>query len=144
MSLRVVILLGLIAGISGSAHAVTCYEIVDARDNTLYRAAVPPFFLSGPEWNAGQARLRQQGRHLLWFDSSTCFEDYTAAYASSKPPEDATELLPSRRAPASGGVYTRETASTGAVGAAGRMPVVVVPAGAGPVGAPAAARAYSR
>jgi len=144
MSLRIVVLLGLIAGISGSAHAVTCFEIVDARDNTLYRAAVPPFSLSGPEWSAGQARLRQQGRHLLWFDSSTCFEDFAPAYASSKPPEDATDLLPSRGAAAGGGIYTRETSSTGPVGVAGRAPVVVVPAGAGPMSAPAAARGYTR
>ena len=142
MSSRIVVLLGLIAGISGTAHAVTCYEIVDARDNTLYRAAVPPFALSGPEWSNGQTRLRQQGRHLLWFDSSMCPEDFGPAYASAKPPEDATDLLPSRRGPR--GVYTRETASTGAVGAAGRVPVVVVPAGAGPMAAPSGARGYSK
>jgi hypothetical protein len=144
MSLRIVVLLGLITGISGGAHAVTCYEIVDARDNTLYRAAVPPFALSGPEWSSGQTRLRQQGRHLLWFDASMCPEDFGPAYASAKPPEDATDLLPSRRGLASGGIYTRETATTGAVGAAGRAPVVVVPSGAGPMTAPSGARGYGK
>ena len=56
MSLRIVGLIGLIAGVSGSAHAITCYEIVDTRDNTLYRAAFPPFPLNGPEWSNGQTR----------------------------------------------------------------------------------------
>ena len=144
MSLRIVGLIGLIAGGSGIAHAITCYEIVDARDNTLYRAAVAPFPLNGPEWSNGQTRLRQQGRHLLWFDSSTCPEDFGPSYASAKPPEDAIELLPSRRGIAAGGIYTREAATTGAVGAAGRAPVVVVPSGAGPMNAPSGATGYSR
>lgn len=144
MSLRIVGLVGLIAGVSGSAHAITCYEIIDARDNTLYRAAVPPFPLAGPEWTNGQTRLRQQGRHLLWFDSITCPEDFAPAYASARPPEGATDLLPSRGGPAAGGIYTREAATTGAVGAAGRAPVVVVPAGAGPMTAPSGAKGYSR
>ena len=144
MSLRIVGLIGLVAGVCGSSHAITCYEIVDTRDNTLYRAAFPPFPLSGPEWSNGQTRLRQQGRHLLWFDSSMCPEDFGPAYASAKPPEDATDLLPARRGVATGGVYTRETATTGAVGAAGRAPVVVVPSGAVPVTAPSGARGYTR
>jgi len=139
-----IVLFGLIAGIAGTAHAVTCYEIIDARDNTLYRAAVPPFPLSGPEWSSGQTRLRQQGRHLLWFDSGLCPEDFGPAYASAKPTEDATDLLPARRGIATGGVYTRETATTGAVGAAGRAPVVVVPSGSGPMAAPSGAKGYSR
>ena len=54
MSLRAVYLLGLIAGVVGSANAVTCYEIVDSGDNTLYRATEPPFPLAGPDWSAGQ------------------------------------------------------------------------------------------
>ena len=144
MSLRIVVLLGLVAGFSGTAHAITCYEIIDARDSTLYRAAVPPFALSGAEWTNGQTRLRQQGRHLLWFDSSLCPEDFGPAYASAKPPEYATDLLPSRRGVASGGIYTRETSSTGAMGAAGRVPVVVVPSGAGPMTAPSGATGYTR
>ena len=135
MSLRIVSLIGLIAGISGNAHAITCYEIVDASDNTLYRAAVPPFPLAGSEWSAGQTRLRQQGRHLLWFDSSTCPENFSSAtYASAKPTEDATDLLPARRGLSPrGGIYTREAASP--VGAAGRAAGVVSPAG-GPTTAP--------
>ena len=144
MSFRIVVLFGLIAGVSGTAHAITCYEIVDARDSTLYRAAVPPFALSGAEWTNGQTRLRQQGRHLLWFDSSLCPEDFGPAYASAKPPEDATDLLPSRRGLATGGVYTRETTNAGAVGAGGRVPVVVVPSGAGPMTAPSGARGYGK
>jgi len=139
-----IVLFSLVAGIAGSAQAITCYEVIDARDNTLYRAAVPPFPLSGPEWSNGQTRLRQQGRHLLWFDSGLCPEDFGPAYASAKPTEDATDLLPARRGIATGGVYTRETATTGAVGAAGRAPVVVVPSGAGPGAAPSGAKGYSR
>ena len=144
MALRVIGLIGLFAGVSGSACAITCYEIVDARDSTLYRAVVPPFPLSGPEWSAGQTRLRQQGRHLLWFDSSNCPEDYSNAYASAKPSEDATDLLPSRRSLGVQGIYTREAAANGPVGAAGRAPVVVIPAGAGPMAAPSGARGYIR
>lgn len=130
MSLRIVCLIALIAGVCGNACAITCYEIVDASDNTLYRAAVPPFPLDGSGWSEGQTRLRQQGRHLLWFDTSTCPEDFSSpAYASVKPAEDATDLLPGRRGLSAGGIYTRETATAGPVGAAGRAPVVVVPTG---------------
>lgn len=141
MSLRIVSLIGFIVGVWGNAQAITCYEIVDASDNTLYRAGVPPFPLNGAEWSAGQTRLRQQGRHLLWFDASSCPENYSSpAYASVKRGEDATDLLPARSGlNPRGGIYTREAASTGAVGAAGRIPVVVAPAGA-----PMAAPAYGR
>jgi len=133
MSFRVVCLLGLIAGVVGNAHAFTCYEIVDSADETLYRASKPPFPLDGPEWSAAQARLRKEGRHLLWFDSQNCPENFSsAAYASVKPAESATDLLAARSARSAPGIYTRETSNPpSAVGAAGRVPVVVVPAGAG-------------
>jgi hypothetical protein len=146
MWLRIVGLIGLIAGVSGNAQAITCYEIVDASDSTLYRAAIPPFPLDGSGWSAGQARLRQQGRHLLWFDTNTCPEDFSSpAYASVKPAEDATDLLPSRRGlSVGGGIYTRETSSPTAVGAAARGPVVVVPAGGAMTGASGAPGGYSR
>jgi len=136
MSLRILCLLGLTASVVGNAHAITCYEIVDSGDNTLYRAVVPPFPLDGPEWNAAQGRLRNEGRHLLWFDTSSCPEDYSSpAYASVKPAEQATDLLPTRRRTTAGGIYTRESTSPPtAVGAGGRAPVVVVPAGGGGVG----------
>ena len=68
MSLRIVVLMGWIAGVAGNVDAVTCYEIVDASDATLYRATVPPFPLEGSAWSAAQTRLRAQGRHLMWFD----------------------------------------------------------------------------
>ena len=117
MSLRIVGLIGLVAGIAGNVHAITCYEIIDASDNTLYRAAVPPFALEGSAWNNGQARLRAQGRHLMWFDTNICPENFSGtAYASLKPPEDATALLPSRRGfrgMTSGAIYTRETTGSG-------------------------------
>lgn len=139
---RIIGLIGLIAGVCGNAQSITCYEIVDAKDNTLYRAAVPPFPLDGSGWSTGQDRLRQQGRHLLWFDASACPEDFSSpAYASVKPAEDATDLLPARRGVTPGGIYTRESSSSpAAVGPAGRAPVVVVPAGGLPGGAPG----YSR
>jgi hypothetical protein len=137
MSLRVFGLIGFIVGVWSNAQAITCYEIIDASDNTLYRASVPPFALNGTEWSTGQTRLRQQRRHLLWFDAASCPENFSSpAYASVKPAEDATDLLPARAGfNQRGGIYTRETASSGAVGAAGRVPVVVAPAGA-PMGAP--------
>jgi hypothetical protein len=136
MSLRVVCLLGLVTGIVGHAHALTCYEIVDSSDETLYRAAVPPFPLAGPEWSATQERLRKEGRLLLWFDSQNCPENFSSpAYASVKPAESATDLLSARSARSAAGIYTRETSSPpAAVGAAGRAPVVVVPAGAAGAG----------
>jgi hypothetical protein len=134
MSLRILCLLGLVAGVAGNAHAITCYEIVDSGDSTLYRAGVPPFALDGPEWSAAQARLRKEGRHLLWFDTASCPEDYSSpAYASVKPGEQATDLLPDRRGMTAGGIYTRESASP-PTAAGARAPVVVVPAGGGGVG----------
>ena len=135
MSLRVVWLVGMLAGVVGSAQAITCYEIVDSGDNTLYRATVPPFPLEGSDWSAAQARLRKEGRHLLWFDTSNCPENYSSsAYASVKPAESATDLLPARSARSAGGIYTREYSSPPAAAGAGGRPVVVVPAGGAGVG----------
>jgi hypothetical protein len=130
MSLRVVCLLGLVAGVFGNAHAITCYEIVDSADNTLYRAVTPPFPLDGAQWSAAQDRLRKEGRHLLWFDTVNCPETVSSpAYASAKPPESAADLLEARAGRSAAGIYTRESSSgPAAVGA--RAPVVVVPAGA--------------
>jgi hypothetical protein len=129
MSLRVVCLVGLVAGVFGNAHAITCYEIVDSADNTLYRAETPPFPLDGREWSAGQDRLRKEGRHLLWFDTLNCPETVSGpAYASVKPTESAADLLQARGGRSAAGIYTRESSSgPSAVGT--RAPVVVVPAG---------------
>lgn len=132
MSLRVVCLVGLLAGVVGSAQAITCYEIVDSGDNTLYRATVPPFSLDGSEWNAEQNRLRKDGRHLLWFDTSNCPENTSSpAYATVKPAESASDLLQARSTRSAGGIYTRETSNGPAAVGAGGRPVVVVPAGGG-------------
>jgi hypothetical protein len=135
MSLRIVVLMGLIAGVAGNVDAVTCYEIVDASDVTLYRATVPPFPLEGSGWSAAQTRLRAQGRHLMWFEASACPEDFSsAAYASARPNEDANAMLSSRRGLTAGAIYTREGASSGiAGGTSGRAP------GAVPSGTPMAA-----
>jgi hypothetical protein len=136
MSLRVVCLLGLVAGLVGSAHAITCYEIVDNGDNTLYRATVPPFPLDGSQWSSAQDRLRKEGRHLLWFDTANCPENVSSpAYASVKPAESAADLLQARAGRSAAGIYTRESSSPPTAAAAGGRPVVVVPAaGAGAVG----------
>jgi hypothetical protein len=134
MSLRVVCLVGLLAGVVGSAHAITCYEIVDSGDATLYRAAVPPFPLDGSEWNAAQARLRKEGRHLLWFDTSNCPEDVSSPAYSSVKAENASDLLQARSARSAGGIYTRESSSPPSAAAAGGRPVVVVPAAGAGVG----------
>jgi hypothetical protein len=140
MALRVVCLLGLIA-VVGNAHAITCYEIVDSGDETLYRATVPPFPLDGPNWSAAQDRLRKEGRHLLWFDSQNCPENFSSpAYASAKSSENATDLLSARSARSAAGIYTRESSSPPTAAGAGGRPVVVVPAG----GAGAAGVGYSR
>jgi hypothetical protein len=152
MTLRIIGLIALIAGLSGGAQAVTCYEILDASDATLYRATIPPFPLAGPEWTTAQARLRQQRRHFLWFDTSTCPEDYSSpAYASVRAAEDATDLLPARRgfsAINSTGIYTREAANpptaVGAGGRAGQMPVVVVPGGGGAMAPTGGRLGYTR
>ena len=131
MSLRVVCLLGLVAGLVGSAHAITCYEIVDNGDNTLYRATVPPFPLDGSQWSSAQDRLRKEGRHLLWFDTANCPENVSSpAYASVKPAESAADLLQARAGRSTtAGIYTRESSSSPTAAAAGGRPVVVVPAG---------------
>ena len=136
MSLRVVCLVGLVAGLVGSAHAITCYEIVDNGDNTLYRATVPPFPLDGSQWSSAQDRLRKEGRHLLWFDTANCPENVSSpAYASVKPAESAADLLQARAGRSAAGIYTRESSSPPTAAAAGGRPVVVVPAGgAGAVG----------
>ena len=152
MRLRIIGLIGLIAGLSGGAQAITCYEILDASDATLYRATIPPFPLAGPEWNAAETRLRQQRRHLLWFDTTSCPEDYSnPAYASVRPVEDATDLLPARRgfsAIGSTGIYTRETSSppaaVGAAGRAGQLPVVVAPGGGGAMAPSGGGAGYTR
>lgn len=145
MRLRIVGLIGLIAGFAGNVHAITCYEIVDASDRTLYRAVVPPFPLEGPAWSSAQTRLRAQGQHLLWFDTNACPEDFSSpAYASTKVSEEATDLLPSRRGAAVGAIYTRELSSPASAGPSGRAPVVVVPAGAPVTAPPAAAKGYTR
>ena len=129
MSLRVVCLLGLVAGLVGSAHAITCYEIVDNGDNTLYRATVPPFPLDGSQWSAAQDRLRKEGRHLLWFDTGNCPENVSSpAYSSVKPAESAADLLQARAGRSAAGIYTRES-SSGPTAVGQRAPVVVVPAG---------------
>ena len=129
MSLRVVCLLGLLAGVFGNAQALTCYEIVDSGDNTLYRATVPPFPLDGSDWSTAQDRLRKEGRHLLWFDTSNCPETLPSpAYASAKPAENPADLLEARAGRNPAGIYTRES-STGPSATAARAPVVVVPAG---------------
>jgi len=126
----------LVAGLVGSAHAITCYEIVDNGDNTLYRATVPPFPLDGSQWSAAQDRLRKEGRHLLWFDTANCPENVSSpAYASVKPAESAADLLQARAGRSAAGIYTRESSSPPTAAAAGGRPVVVVPAaGAGAVG----------
>jgi hypothetical protein len=129
MSLRVACLLVLVAGVFGNAHAITCYEIVDSADRTLYRAETPPFPLAGAEWSAGQDRLRKEGRHLLWFDTAHCPENVSSpAYASAKPPESPADLLEARTGRSAYGIYTRESGG-GPTAAAARAPVVVVPAG---------------
>ena len=145
MRLRVVCLIGLVAGIAGNAHAITCYEIVDASDRTLYRAVVPPFPLEGSAWSTAQTRLRAQGQHLLWFDTNACPEDFPSpAYASTKVSEEATDLLPARRGAPAGVIYTRELSSPAGAGTSGRAPVVVVPAGAPLTAPPAAAKGYTK
>ena len=150
--LRMIGLIGLTAALSGGAQAITCYEILDASDATLYRATIPPFPLAGPEWSTAQERMRQQRRHLLWFDTSNCPEDYSSpAYASARPVEDATDLLPARRgfsAIGSTGIYTRETSNpptaVGATGRAGQVPVVVVPGGGGAMAPSGGGVGYTR
>lgn len=145
MLLRITGLIGLIAGIAGNVHAVTCYEIVDASDRTLYRAVVPPFPMEGAAWSSAQTRLRAQGQHLLWFDTNACPEDFSSpAYASTKVSENATDLLPARRGLNAGAIYTREVTGPANAGTTGRAPVVVLPAGA-PMPAPSGAtKGYSR
>ena len=145
MRLRIVGLIGLMAGIAGNVHAITCYEIVDGSDRTLYRAVVPPFPMEGSAWSTAQTRLRAQGQHLLWFDTNACPEDFSSpAYASTKASDEPTDLLPARRGANTGAIYTRELSSPASAGASGRAPVVVIPAG-GPVTAPpAAAKGYTK
>src|SRR4051794_24634939 len=90
-SVVVVGLTALIAKTSGYALALTCYQIVDADDKTLYRATVPPFSLEGSAWTAAQAKMRTQRQHLMWFDASICATDYSSPlYAASAGLADTT------------------------------------------------------
>lgn len=66
------LLLALLAGSSQNAYSVTCYQIVDRDNSSIYSSTQPPFPLAGQEWTEGQQRLRAAGRHLLWFDAPTC------------------------------------------------------------------------
>ncbi len=142
-SVMTIVLLACVAGAPVAVRAVTCYEIVDDSDRTLYRATVPPFQMDGSAWNAAQTRLRAQRHYLMWFDTVNCPEDYSSpAYAATHAAKDASAILSARGDDVSGTVYTG--AAGNAPAAAGRAPVYVVPRGgrvALPVGG---TRAYGK
>lgn len=100
-------LLAVMAGMSGYAQAVTCYQIVDASDRTVYRASVPPFSLAGSEWNAAQTQLRARGQLLMWFDTNNCPQD-----TPNSANRDAASILSSRDTGTSQGVFA-DSASPG-------------------------------
>ena len=132
MSLRSLFAFALMAGIAGASglvRAVTCYQVVDNNDKTLYRATVPPFPMAGSEWSAAEARLRTQRHYFIWFDTLHCPEDFSSAeYAGSHAEKDANAILGARDEAATGTVYTGQAGS--APTAVGRAaPVYVVPRG---------------
>mgnify|MGYP003693949543 CR=1 FL=1 len=144
MSLRDrVVLFRLIAGVSGSAHAVRA-----TRSSTLAttRFTAPP---SLSAWGGdgmdqlGRPRLRQQGRHLLWFRlRGACVpKDFGPAYASAKPRGSATDLLRSRRGSHRVGLHSRNCDHRGSGARGGAAGGGVVPSGAGPMAAPSGRRA---
>ena len=96
-----------IALISASAQAATCYLIVDASDKTLYRSRIAPFPLAGPAWDSAQNKMRAQQNYLMWFDATTCAEDYTSpVYAGSNTSRDVTSILAARSDRNPAGIYT--------------------------------------
>jgi hypothetical protein len=66
------LLFALFAASSQNAYSVTCYNIVDRDNSTIYSSMQPLFSLAGQAWTDGQQRLRVAGQHLLWFDAPTC------------------------------------------------------------------------
>jgi len=79
------LLLVSLAGLPAAAWAGVCYQIVDRGDAIVYRSPVPPFPLSGPEFASGQRRLASAGRHLFWFDTTSCPEEDELRAAGPKP-----------------------------------------------------------
>ena len=66
------LLLALLAGASQGAYGGTCYQILDRDDSTIYSGTEPPFSMAAPPVNEAQHRLTASGRHLVFFDTSTC------------------------------------------------------------------------
>jgi len=131
LSLRAAIAVGslaCLAGMPGAARAITCYEIVDESDRTLYRATVPPFPMAGAQWGDEQARLRAKRQQFLWFDTASCPEEYFGpAYTASRETKDASDILSARGSETSRGIYAGPADS--APTAAGRAPGYVAPRG---------------
>jgi hypothetical protein len=88
----------LLAGMPLGAAAVTCYEVVDRDDATVYRASVPPFPLAGPDFENGRRRLAGQGQSLRWFEATACIE-FVAAKPIPRPAADAGDAAPAAPAP---------------------------------------------
>jgi hypothetical protein len=127
-----------LAGVAGTVHATTCYQIIDASDKTLYRASTPPFPMAGAEWNTAQSQLRARGQLLMWFDTMSCPEDFSSPlYAGDRAPRDAAAILVSRDNDTPQGIYgdsaapgTGQTGQAAVIGVGGRGGrAVVVPAG---------------
>ena len=56
---------------AGAADAFTCYLVLDAKDNVVYRDAMSPVDLS-ERGAAERAALRQRGEYLLIIDTERC------------------------------------------------------------------------
>jgi hypothetical protein len=79
----------LLGGMPLGAAALTCFEIVDRDDATVYRAPVPPFPLAGADYESGRRRLAGQGQTLRWFEATACIEFVAAKPIPRPAPADA-------------------------------------------------------
>jgi hypothetical protein len=137
-SLRIALVVSSLA-IGMPAHALTCYQIWDNRDELAYQSPLPPFELAGATFERSMNNLRARHGQLMFFDTPTCVVLGNATYwVPGKPPQDAAALLPDRGSPSKrGGIAASPVSAAPGAPAAG-APAAGAPAG----GAAGAARAY--
>jgi len=58
----------------GLAHAGSCYEIVDAANQVVYQAPVPPTRLAIEGTKRFHDQLSARGHHLRWYETYNCID----------------------------------------------------------------------
>ena len=73
-----------LAGVAGSAGAMTCYTVLDRNDNVVYRGTIPPIDLSD-RGAAEREAMRRRGQHMIAMDADRCpgVEFFTGSAGSS-------------------------------------------------------------